>query len=82
MRKKTNAVHEVRAFLLSEHFHLGGFKGIKLNYRAWNGQMRQPIPLIHPRSLVSQSPQEGFLHPLTTLDTLGFDRPESRCRFQ
>ena len=26
------------------------------------------------------SPQEGFLHPRTELDTLGYDAPESGCR--
>jgi hypothetical protein len=32
------------------------------------------------RALVSVSPQDGFLHPRTELDTLGFDAPEVRCR--
>lgn len=66
-------------FIMSDKFQLGAFKGRKLSYRTWNGQLRQPIPLVHPRALVSQSPQEGFLHPVTDLDTLGFDASESRC---
>lgn len=66
--------------LLHPDFALAGFKGRKLSFRAWNGQLRQPIPLIQPRALIAQSPQEGFLHPTTDLDTLGFDRPESRCQ--
>ncbi|MEH6473943.1 MAG: ABC transporter substrate-binding protein [Halopseudomonas sp.] len=70
----------LRQHLLSEQFQLAGFKGRKLSYRPWNGQLRQPIPLVHPRALVSQSPQEGFLHPLSELDTLGFDRAESHCQ--
>lgn len=69
----------LHAFILSDRFQLGAFKGRKLNYRDWSGQLRQPIPLIHPRALVSQSPQEGFLHPVTDLDTLGFDQRESQC---
>jgi hypothetical protein len=28
------------------------------------------------------SPQDGFLHQRTPLDTLGYDEPESRCRLQ
>jgi hypothetical protein len=32
--------------------------------------------------LVSVSPQDGFLHQRTPLDTLGFDEPESNCRLQ
>lgn len=76
---KTDA-KALQQLLLSEQFQLAGFKGRKLSFRPWNGQLRQPIALIHPRALVSQSPQEGFLHPRTELDTLGFDQPESQCQ--
>jgi ABC transporter substrate binding protein (PQQ-dependent alcohol dehydrogenase system) len=69
----------VADYIHSEQFELAAFKGRKLNYRSWNGQLRQPIPLVHPRSLVSQSPQEGFLHPTSELDTLGFDQRETQC---
>ncbi|WP_286238450.1 ABC transporter substrate-binding protein [Neptuniibacter halophilus] len=69
----------VSGYIHSDQFELAGFKGRKLNYREWNGQLRQPIPLVHPRSLVSQSPQEGFLHPSNELDTLGFDKSEVKC---
>ncbi|MFT6913753.1 MAG: ABC transporter substrate binding protein (PQQ-dependent alcohol dehydrogenase system) [Motiliproteus sp.] len=70
----------LRQQLLSEQFQLAGYLGRKLSYRTWNGQLRRPIPLIHPRALVSQSPQPGFLHPNNDLDTLGFDQPESQCQ--
>ncbi|WP_428035069.1 ABC transporter substrate-binding protein [Amphritea sp.] len=66
-------------FINSDQFQLAAFKGRKLNYRSWSGQLRQPIPLVQPRSLVAQPPLEGFLHPVTDLDTLGFDKPESSC---
>jgi ABC transporter substrate binding protein (PQQ-dependent alcohol dehydrogenase system) len=69
----------LRNFLLSDDFSLAAFKGRKLSYRPWSGQLRQPIALVHPRALVSQSPQEGILHPVTDLDSLGYDAPESRC---
>jgi len=71
---------EIRQISLSEALPIDGFKGRKLTFRPWNGQLRQPIPLVHPRSLVTNSPQDGFLHPTSELDTLGFDRPESQCR--
>jgi hypothetical protein len=32
------------------------------------------------RMIVSVSPQEGFLHQTSALDTLGLDRPETRCK--
>ncbi|MGH1461770.1 MAG: branched-chain amino acid ABC transporter substrate-binding protein, partial [Neptuniibacter sp.] len=67
------------SFIRSDNFELAGFKGRKLDYREWSGQLRQPIPVVHPRSLVSQSPQEGFLHPTNELDTLGFDKREVKC---
>lgn len=70
----------IRQLSLSESLPVDGFKGRKLTFRPWSGQLRQPIPLVHPRGLVSNSPQEGFLHPTSELDTLGFDRPESQCR--
>lgn len=70
----------IRQLALSADLPLDGFKGRKLSFRDWNGQLRQPIPLVQPRALVSTSPQDGFLHPVTDLDSLGYDRPESRCR--
>lgn len=79
---KAYAASHIQQFLLSDKFHLAAFKGHKLTYRDWNGQLRQPIPLVQPRSLVSQSPQAGFLHPVTELDTLGFDRQESQCEMK
>ncbi|MCP4430503.1 MAG: ABC transporter substrate-binding protein [Gammaproteobacteria bacterium] len=81
-RSKSPTASQLYAYLLSDKFKLAGFKGRKLSFRDWNGQMRQPIPLVHPRALVSVSPQEGFLHPFSELDTLGFDRPEVNCQYK
>lgn len=69
----------LRAYILSDAFELAGFKGRALTYRDWNGQLRQPIAIAHPRALVAQAPLEGFLHQTNELDSLGLDRPESRC---
>lgn len=66
-------------YIRSDKFELAAFKGRRLTYRDWNGQLRQPILLAAPRSLVSVSPQTGYLHQVSELDTLGFDRPESKC---
>jgi hypothetical protein len=38
--------------------------------------------LVDDYSLVSISPQPGFLHQFNTLDTLGIDQPETLCRFK
>jgi ABC transporter substrate binding protein (PQQ-dependent alcohol dehydrogenase system) len=66
-------------FLRSTDFAIAAFKGQKLTFRPWNGQLRQPIFLGDGRSVVSTSPQEGFLHQVSELDTLGIDQPETRC---
>ena len=70
---------EVRAYVLSDDFELGGFLGRPLSFRAWNGQMRQPIPLVTERAVVATAPLDGFLHERNELDTLGRDRAESAC---
>ena len=66
---------------LGEKFGLGAYKGVKVSFRSWNGQLRQPILLAAPRSMVSVSPQEGYIHPVSELDTMGKDQPESTCKF-
>jgi ABC transporter substrate binding protein (PQQ-dependent alcohol dehydrogenase system) len=69
------------AFLHSPDFLVAGFKGQGLTFRPWDNQLRQPILVAGPRLLVSVSPQEGYLHPDTALDTLGTAREETKCRF-
>jgi hypothetical protein len=59
---------------------LDGFKGRVLGFRAWDGQLRQPIFLAHGDGVLASAPFEGFLHPTDTLDTLGVDLAESPCR--
>lgn len=72
---------KVRTWLLRKNAALQGYKGITLSFRPWNNQLRQPILLTTERARISVSPQQGYLHPKSTLDTLGFDRKNSRCRF-
>jgi ABC transporter substrate binding protein (PQQ-dependent alcohol dehydrogenase system) len=69
-------------FLKGPDFALAAFKGQRLTLRDWNLQLRQPILLADGRMIVSVSPQEGFLHQVSELDTLGVDRPESKCRLK
>ena len=70
------------AYMKSPDFALAAFKGQKLTLRDWNLQLRQPILLFDGRNTVSVSPQEGFLHQVSELDTLGLDRPETKCIFK
>ena len=81
-RTNSAEVAALRAYLRGADFALGGFKGVGLTFRPWNQQMRQPVLLVNKRVLVSVSPQDGFLHQRTPLDSLGFDEPESDCALQ
>lgn len=67
-------------FLRGPDFSIAAFKGQRLTLRDWNLQLRQPILLADGRTIVSVSPQEGFLHQVSELDTLGVDRPETKCK--
>lgn len=79
-RGRTGAFAAIADYIRSDRFGVAGFKGLALTFRDWDGQLRQPILLAEARTLVSVSPQEGFLHQSNELDTLGVDRPETECR--
>lgn len=67
-------------YMLSAKFELAAFKGQKLTYRPWNAQLRQPVFVATPKLHVTVSPQPGFLHQVSLLDTLGVDEPETKCK--
>lgn len=79
-RKKSSDPKTLISYMLTPEFDLAAFKGQKLTFRPWNGQLRQPILLATGKLPVTVSPQPGFLHQVTELDTLGIDRPESKCK--
>jgi len=78
-RTQTADPEALRAYLLSDDFNVAAFRGQPLSFRTWDRQLRQPILLTTARILVSVSPQEGYLHQTTALDTLGPDAPETTC---
>jgi ABC transporter substrate binding protein (PQQ-dependent alcohol dehydrogenase system) len=69
----------ISAYMRGDRFELAGYKGAPLSFRSWDGQLRQPVLLADARALVSVSPQPGFLHQFSELDTLGIDQPETKC---
>jgi ABC transporter substrate binding protein (PQQ-dependent alcohol dehydrogenase system) len=79
-RLRSTDPQAIGSYIRGDDFLLAGFKGQGLSFRPWNGQLRQPILIAGPRLLVSASPQPGFLHQRTPLDTLGIDLEESECR--
>ena len=78
-RTGSNDATEIRDYILGDAFELAAFKGAAITYRDWNGQMRQPMPVATRTALVAMTPMPGFLHEVSTLDTLGRDRPETAC---
>lgn len=72
----------INAYIRGDKFDLAAFKGQKVTFRKWDGQLRQPIVIAGPELPVSTSPQKGFLHKHQEVDTLGIDAPESKCVFK
>lgn len=70
------------AYMLGPDFDFAAFKGVAVSFRPWDRQLRQPLLLAQPASLVAVAPQPGFLHQRTPLDTLGVDEPETECRLK
>ncbi len=66
-------------YLREGKIEIDGTKGRALTYRAWDGQLRQPLLIAHANGVVATAPVPGVLHPTQTLDTLGVDAPESPC---
>jgi ABC transporter substrate binding protein (PQQ-dependent alcohol dehydrogenase system) len=78
-RSQSTDAQKMTAYLHGKDFELAGFKGSTLTFRNWDGQLRQPVLLADADALISVSPQQGFLHESTPLDTLGTDQPETTC---
>jgi ABC transporter substrate binding protein (PQQ-dependent alcohol dehydrogenase system) len=72
---------KIIAYLHGPDFAVSGYKGPEFTFRGWDGQLRQPVLLADARSVVSISPQPGFLHQTNDLDSLGPDAPETACHF-
>jgi ABC transporter substrate binding protein (PQQ-dependent alcohol dehydrogenase system) len=81
-RLHSGAFGPVNDYIRGKDFNLAAFKGQKVTFRRWDGQLRQPILITGPDLPVSSSPQAGFLHKDAEVDTLGVDEPETKCRFK
>lgn len=76
---KANLAMQLKA-LKQGGITIDGYKGQALSFRAWDGQLRQPLMLAHGNGIAEVAPIEGFLHPKTVLDTLGFDAADTGCK--
>lgn len=78
-RARSVGYDEIVGYIEGPDLKLGVFKGDPASFRSWDGQLRQPVLLVAGDMMVSVSPQEPFVHQVSTLDTLGTDRPETEC---
>lgn len=60
--------------------NLDGSKGVAMQFRPWDRQLRQPILLTDGQGVQGIMPLEGVMHPRNVLDTLGVDEPEKLCK--
>jgi ABC transporter substrate binding protein (PQQ-dependent alcohol dehydrogenase system) len=70
----------LRDYMHTPQFEVAAFKGVATSFRGWNGQLREPLIVGSEKMFVSVSPQQGFLHQFSVLDTLGIDKPETKCK--
>ncbi len=83
MRNREAPFATVAAFVRSPELQLAPFKGVRQQFRPWDGQFRQPILIATDKVPVSISPQRDFphaSHPEIEMDTLGINQPESVCK--
>ncbi|MFG5407540.1 PQQ-dependent catabolism-associated beta-propeller protein [Piscinibacter sakaiensis] len=66
--------------LRAEGFTLDGFKGVRLSFRPWDRQLRQPLLMTDGLGVISTAPVDGMMHPKNALDTLGTDAAEPGCK--
>lgn len=78
-RKSTDAA-AIGPYLTDPAFSLPAYKGVSLSFRPWDHQLRQPIIVVQPKAMVTVTPEQGYLHQRTPLDTLGIDLPETTCK--
>ncbi len=78
---KAITTQDADKYLLGPSENIDGAKGPPLSFRAWDHQLRQPILLTTPDATITEAPMPGFLHQTNVLDTLGYDRPETKCKF-
>lgn len=69
----------IDAYLRGPKLRIDGSKGVTMNFREWDGQMRMPVMLATHNAVIAIPPLDGFAHQLNTLDTLGTDEPEHAC---
>ena len=80
LRTKSTVPQVIKSFLVSAEFKVDGSKGVSLNYRDINRQLRQTILLVSSNNWVTEvAPIETFKDSKNNLDTLGIIQLEKKC---
>lgn len=79
-KARSEDYQKIADYLRGNRLKIDGSKGVQLNFRPWDGQMRMPIVLATHNAVIAAAPLDGFLHQTNTLDTLGTDEPEHKCQ--
>ena len=80
VRLRSTSAADIGNYVRSEAFALDTYKGAPGSFRAWSGQLRQPILLSTHNAVIERAPLDEFLHERNNLDTLGSDADPSACR--
>jgi len=81
VRTNNGDFHTLAKYIGGDEITIDGFKGNRLGFRSWDGQLRQPMLLATHNAVIERAPIQGFLHQTNNMDTLGFDKRDSRCKF-
>ena len=79
-KSRSTDPEKIDAYLKGKRLKLDGSKGILMDFRPWDRQLRMPIVLATSDSTVGAAPFPEFLHEGNELDSLGVDQPESKCQ--
>ena len=80
--RENNADLDLISVLTDPASQVDLYKGTRGSIRHWNHQLRQPILMATPETVIAVAPMPKFLHPKHYVDTLGFDEPESECQLR
>lgn len=70
---------KIDAYLKGKRLRIDGSKGLLMDFRPWDRQLRMPIVLATSNATIGVAPFDEFLHQDNELDSLGVDQPESKC---
>ncbi len=79
-RKAAITAPDIVARLEDGSVQLDVSKGMAASFRSWDHQLRQPIMLRSAEAVIDYAPIDGFLHQVTTLDTLGLGAFDMPCK--